>query len=377
MPFDLSRRALVAGAAAMLPTLAFAQGKPPAPGTSVLTGRVYGPDAPPINYPDPDVLIVSPEGARCFIGHSNIKRIGTGMVWAEGPAWSNQGQYVVWSDVTDDVQYRYIWETGQITPFRRPSYNSNGNTFDFQGRQISAQHGLRRVVRFEHDGTLTVIADSYNGQPLNSPNDIAVHKDGSIWFTDPYYGGQLSEGHPDDGAGPFTDGVANGNIGMGMLGVIGSKKQVRPPAVYRVDPSGRIDMVLEGNPKLVANGIAFSPDYSKLYLCWGHELAVADVQGEKLANLRPFTDCMVDGVKCSPDGHRVDMYGNVWSGSTAPLGYAGVTVWNPQGKLIGRVRTPETIANVSFCGPKRDFLFMAGSQSAYLLRVGVQGAAIS
>ena len=118
MKFDLSRRALVAGAAAMLPTMAFGQAKQPAPGTSVLTGRVYGPDAPPINYPDPDILITSPEGAKCFIGHSNIKRVGTGMVWAEGPAWSNQGQYVVWSDVTDDLQYRYIWETGEITPFR-------------------------------------------------------------------------------------------------------------------------------------------------------------------------------------------------------------------------------------------------------------------
>ncbi len=112
------------------------------------------------------MLIVSPEANKLFIGHSNIVRLGTGMIWAEGPAWSNQGQYVVWSDVTADVQYRYIWETGEITPFRRPSYNSNGNTFDFQGRQISAQHFLRRVVRFEHDGTLTVIADSYNGQPL-------------------------------------------------------------------------------------------------------------------------------------------------------------------------------------------------------------------
>ena len=298
------------------------------------------------------------------------------MIWAEGPAWSNQGQYVVWSDVTADVQYRYIWETGEITQFRKPTYNSNGNTFDFQGRQISAQHFLRRVVRFEHDGTLTVIADSYNGQPLNSPNDIAVHKDGSIWFTDPYYGGQLSEGHPDEGPGPFTDGVANGNIGNGMLGIVGSKKQVRPPAVYRVDPSGRIDVVLEGKAELVANGIAFSPDYSKVYLCWGRNLAVAEVEGAKIANLRTFTDCMVDGIKCGPDGHRVDAYGNVWSGSTAPLGYCGVTVWNPQGKLIGRIRLPEVCANVCFCGPKRDHLFMAGSQYAYLLHVGVQGAAI-
>lgn len=378
MTFDLTRRGLVAGAAALLPTAALAQTKAQlAPLTSIMTGRSYGPDAPPVAYPDPDILILAPEANKLFLGHSNIRRVGTGMIWAEGPAWSNQGQYVVWSDVTGDTQYRYIWETGEITPFRRPTYNSNGNTFDFQGRQISAQHFLRRVVRFEHDGTLTVVADSYNGQPLNSPNDIAVHKDGSIWFTDPYYGGQLSEGHPDDGQGPFTDGVANGNIGNGMLGVIGAKKQVRPPSVYRVDPSGRIDAVLEGKAGLVPNGIAFSPDYSKVYICWGPNIAEADVQGGKIANLHTFTDCMVDGVKCGPDGHRVDAYGNVWSGATAPLGYCGVTVWNPQGKLIARIRLPEVCANLCFCGPKRDHIFMAGSQSAYLLHVGVQGAAIS
>ena len=383
MTFNLSRRGLIAGAAVLMPTAAmssraWAQKGLLAPPVSVMTGRTYGPDAPPVSYPDPDVLILSPEANRLFLGHSNIKRVGTGYVWAEGPAWSNQGQYVVWSDVTGDVQYRYIWETGTITPFRSPSYNSNGNTFDMQGRQISAQHFLRRVVRFEHDGTLTVIADSYQGQPLNSPNDIAVHRDGSIWFTDPYYGGQLSEGHPDEGGGPFNPGnMQNGNIGNGMLGIVGSRKQVLPPSVYRVDPSGRIDRVLEGRADLVANGIAFSPDYSKAYICWGRDIAVADVQGEKLGSPRTLTDCMVDGVKCGPDGHRVDVLGNIWSGSTAPVGYAGVTVWNPQGKLIGRVRTPEVVSNVCFAGPKRDFLFMCGSQSVYLLRLNVQGAAIS
>ena len=372
----LTRRLMLAGAAASVPGLAFAQGKQLAPLNTILNGRTYGPDAPPVAYPDPDVLLLSPDASKLFIAHSNIKRVGTGMIWAEGPAWSNQGQYVVWSDVTGDVQYRYIWETGEITPFRRPSYNSNGNTFDFEGRQISAQHQLRRVVRFEHDGTLTVIADSYNGQPLNSPNDIAVHKDGSIWFTDPYYGGQLAEGHPDPTPGPMSDGVANPRIGMGMLGIVGSQKQVRPPAVYRVDPSGKIDVIVEGKPGLVPNGIAFSPDYSKVYFVWGANIDVADVVGTKIANQRVFTDCMVDGVKCGPDGHRVDMYGNVWSGSTAPLGYCGVTVWSPAGKLLGRIRLPEVCANLCFAGPKRDWLWMCGSQSVYLLRLGVQGAAI-
>ncbi|HYJ36556.1 MAG TPA: SMP-30/gluconolactonase/LRE family protein, partial [Rhizomicrobium sp.] len=347
-----------------------------APLSSILNGRTYGHDAPPNIYPDPDILILDPAANDCFIGHSSIKRVKTGFEWAEGPAWSEQGQYVVFSDVSKDIQYRYIWETGQITEFRRQSFNSNGNTFDFQGRQITAQHFLRRVIRWEHDGSMTVIADNYNGQPLNSPNDIAPHKDGSIWFTDPYYGAQLAEGHPDPGVAIFNPkGLANPNIGNGSAGIIGSQKQVRPPCVYRWDPSGRLDVMVEGKPGLVPNGIAFSPDYSKVYFVWGTGIDVADVVGNRIANQRRFTDCNVDGVHCGPDGHRVDVAGNVWSGSTSELGYMGVTVWNPAGKCIGRIRLPETCANVTFCGPKRDWLWMCASQSVYLVRLGIQGAA--
>jgi gluconolactonase len=376
MTFDLTRRGMIAGAAAIAPALAHAAEKPRlAPIASVLNGRDFGPNAPPTPYPDPDILVIDPD-ANLFVGHSFIKRVQTGFQWAEGPAWSNEGQYVVFSDVAGDVQYRYIWETGEVTPFRRPSYNGNGNTFDFQGRQISAQHFLRRVVRFEHDGSLTVLADNYNGQPLNSPNDIAVHKDGSVWFTDPYYGSLLQEGHPDDGPGVlYPGGLANNAIGNGMLGIVGAKKQVRPPSIYRVDPSGRIDVVLEGKPGLVPNGIAFSPDYAKVYFVWGEGIDVADVRGNGIANQRRFTDCNVDGIHCGPDGHRVDVAGNVWSGSTSVPGYMGVTVWNPAGKLIGRIRLPETCANLCFCGPKRDWLWMCASQSVYLVRLGIQGAA--
>jgi len=377
MTFDLTRRGMLAGAAVAVPSLAYAQAKPAlAPSTSILNGRIYGPDAPPNTYPDPDILILDPAANDCFIGHSSIKRVKTGFEWAEGPAWSSQGQYVVFSDVSKDIQYRYIWETGEITEYRRQSFNSNGNTFDFQGRQISAQHYLRRVIRWEHDGSMTVIADNYNGQPLNSPNDIAPHKDGSIWFTDPYYGAQLAEGHPDPGVAIFNPkGLANPNFGNGSAGIIGSQKQVRPPSVYRWDPSGRLDVIVEGKPGLVPNGIAFSPDYSKVYFVWGANIAVADVVGNKIANQRVFSDGMVDGVKCGFDGHRVDVAGNVWSGSTSVPGYMGVTVWNPAGKCIGRIRLPETCANVTFCGPKRDWLWMCASQSVYLVRLGIQGAA--
>jgi len=271
MTFNLTRRGILAGAAVSVPTLAFAQAKPPvAPITSIMNGRVYGPDAPPNIYPDPDILILDPAANDCFIGHSSIKRVKTGFEWAEGPAWSAQGQYVVFSDVTKDIQYRYIWETGEITEYRRQSFNSNGNTFDFQGRQITAQHYLRRVIRWEHDGSMTIIADNYNGQPLNSPNDIAPHKDGSIWFTDPYYGAQLAEGHPDPGVAIFNPkGLANPNIGNGSAGIIGSQKQVRPPSIYRWDPSGRLDVILEGKPGLVPNGIAFSAPLHQLRCGWG------------------------------------------------------------------------------------------------------------
>jgi gluconolactonase len=163
----LTRRG-ISRARPSVPTLAFAQGKAQlAPLSSILNGRVYGRDAPPNIYPDPDILILDPSANDVFIGHSSIKRVKTGFEWAEGPAWSEQGQYVVFSDVSKDIQYRYIWETGQITEYRHQSFNSNGNTFDFQGRQITAQHFLRRVIRWEHDGSMTVIADNYNGQPLN------------------------------------------------------------------------------------------------------------------------------------------------------------------------------------------------------------------
>jgi len=130
------------------------------------------------------------------VRYSPIQRLGTGYLWAEGPAWSGEGQYLVFSDVQGNTQYRLIWETGDIVPFRKPSFYSNGNCFDFQGRQLSCQHYFRRVVRWELDGSMTVVADAFEGKSLNAPNDIAAHPDGSIWFTDPGAGAGLSEGHP-------------------------------------------------------------------------------------------------------------------------------------------------------------------------------------
>ena len=380
---DLTRRTMLAGAAALPATHTLAQPAPPpaqpvpaqpifATPPSVVTNppRQWGPGAPPPFNPDPDILRADPAFGGLLIGQETIRRGGTGYHLAEGPAWSGIGMYVVFSDVKNDTQYRYLWETGRVSVLRKPSFGGNGNTFDHQGRQIATQDFFRRVVRWEADGSMTIIADKFNGKPLNAPNDVVPHKDGSIWFSDPAFGGTLAEGNPDADTlrDPFI-----GNSGVGIQGA-GSLKQELPPSVYRWDPSGRLDLVVPFEQNLAPNGLCFSPDYSKFYVIRGSGIYVGDVQGAKLSNLRPFTDCRVDGVRCGPDGMRADKAGNIWCSSAGPLGYAGVTCWNPDGKLIGRIRLPETCANLAFVGPKRDHLFMCANSSIYLLRVNIQGA---
>ena len=391
MSTHLTRRGVIAAAASAAPALAFGQERPrtPAP-PSVISEppRQWGPGAPPSIYPDPDVIVVDPSFLQYRVGLAAIHRVWTGFDWAEGPAWSGEGQYVVFSDVKGNTQYRYLWENRHVTPFRKPSWNSNGNSFDFEGRQLCCQDFFRRLVRFEHDGSMRVLAEQFEGKPLNSPNDIAPHPDGSVWFTDPPYGGQLSEGHPDvSGGASNPTGLYEAELGRSGVGLIGGTKRVLPTNTYRWDPSGRLDLVIHGNDLPDPNGLCFSPDYKTLYVVStgpgpgdnGHggrgTIFAFDVQGTKLTNQRQFSDCMVDGVHCGPDGLRADRAGNLWVGSNAPLGYAGVTVWNPAGKLIGRIRLPEVCANLCFAGPKRDYLFMTASQSIYLLRVNIQGAA--
>jgi gluconolactonase len=375
----ITRRSFVAGISALAPSLALAQAARPilgaAPSVVSQPPRQWGDSAPPDYYPDPDILIIDRSFSEYVYQWAGIRRLGTGFQWAEGPAWSSEGQYVVFSDVAGNTQYRYVWDDGRITPFRRPSFNGNGNSFDFQGRQLSCQHFLRRVVRWELDGSMTVIADSFEGKPLNSPNDIVPHPDGSIWFTDPPYGDALAEGHPDEAGGMANpNGLYNPALGNSGVGIIGGLKRALPANTYRWDPSGRLEIIISAEQDPHPNGLCFSPDYKTLYFM-NSTIYAFDVQGSKLSNMRPFTNCVVDGVTCSPDGFRADKAGNIWVGSNAPLGYGGVTVWNPAGKLIGRIRLPEVCANVCFAGPKRDYLFMCASQSVYMVRVGIQGAA--
>lgn len=328
----------------------------------VMAPRDYGPTAPPTGYPDPDLVVIEPEFGALILRNTPIRRLWTGALWAEGPAWSGEGRFLVWSDVAGNRQYRWLEDDERVSVFRMPSNNSNGNTFDFQGRQISCEHLTRRVVRYEHDGGVTTIAESFEGKRLNSPNDVVAHPDGSYWFTDPPYGRSWYEGRPEP--------------------------RELPTAVYRVDKSGAIARVITEEQIPDPNGLAFSPDHTKLYVVstgrgpgdagpgGRGDVFVLDVAGTTPSNPRRFSDFMIDGVKCSPDGIRCDATGHVWCASNAGLhaGYSGVTVWTPQGKLIGRIRLPEACANLAFGGPKRNRLFMTASQSLYAVYVNAQGA---
>ncbi|HWC97912.1 MAG TPA: SMP-30/gluconolactonase/LRE family protein [Candidatus Sulfopaludibacter sp.] len=310
----------------------------------------------PIRYTDPDVISLDKRFDKYKLGNAHLERVWTGAMWAEGCAWSGQGRYLVWSDIPNNRQLRYLEEDGHVSTFRVSDY-SNGNTFDYEGRQISCQHGLRRVVRFDPNGATTVIADKFNGKPLNSPNDVVVHPDGAIWFTDPPYG------------------------------ILGNYEgfQATPElkeAVYRVDSkTGKIDKVTDELDK--PNGICFSPDYKKAYICDTgdpKDIQVFDVvDGKSLRNKKQFTNMkMGSHTEGSADGIRADIDGNIWAGAGwAGAGYDGVHIFSPEGQRIGQIVLPEICANLCFGGSKRNRLFMAASQSLYSLYVGTRGAHIA
>ena len=286
----------------------------------------------------------------CLIGHARVERLWTGARWAEGPAWFGGGRYLVFSDIPNNRMMRFDECSGHTAVFRQPSNNSNGNTTDREGRLVTCEHLARRVTRTEHDGTITVLADRFNGKRFNSPNDVVVKSDGSIWFTDPSYGILADyEGKK-------------------------SESEIGACHIYRIDPStGAVSVVADDFVK--PNGLAFSRDESILYIAdtgISHDpkgpkhIRAFKVKsdGKTLGASSVFADCTAGLF----DGFRVDLDGRVWTSAGD-----GVHCYVPEGELIGKIRIPELVANVCFGGPARNRLFICGCTSLYSAYLAING----
>ena len=306
------------------------------------------PDAPG-RYPDPAVRALDPRFDRCRVHNAAVERLATGYRWVEGPVWFGDHRCLVWSDIPGNRMLRWDEATGVVTPFRSPADFANGHTRDRQGRLVSCEHLTRRVTRTEHDGSITVLIDRFDGRPLNAPNDVVVASDGSVWFTDP---------------------------GYGILSDYEGRRAALelPTAVYRLDPErGDTEPVVQDLER--PNGLCFAPGESRLYVVDSGStpgnIHVYDVAEGRVGAGRRFAD-MSPG---SSDGIRCDSEGNLWaSAGGGGDGYDGVHVFAPDGTLIGQVLLPEACANLCFGGAAGNRLFMAASRSIYALYVNATGA---
>jgi gluconolactonase len=303
-------------------------------------------------YPDPAIKSLDPSFAKLRLFNAGVEKLYSGTRWGEGPVWFGDARCLLWSDIPNDRILKWDDTTGAVSVFRQPSNNANGNTRDRAGRLVTCEHLTRRVTRTEYDGSITVILDAFDGRRLNSPNDVVVKSDGSIWFTDPPFGL----------ASRYEGGVA---------------EPERPACIYRVDgQTGTATVVADD--VLGPNGLAFSPDESKLYVIESRgvpnrKIRVFDVfDGRKLAN----NLILVDAGPGTPDGFRVDASGNLWCGwGMGDPELDGVMVFNPDGAPIGRVALPERCSNLCFGGARGNRLFMACGHGLYALYVNTTGAA--
>ncbi len=306
---------------------------------------------PSTYYPDPAVQTLLPSFEKYRLGLAAVERLATGLRWAEGPVWFGDARHLLVSDIPNNRILKWEEETGAVSVFRRPSNFANGNTRDRQGRLVTCEHGGRRVTRTEHDGEITVLMDGFEGKRLNSPNDVVVKSDGSIWFTDPPFG-LLSDY---EGA---------------------RAEQELPGSVYRLDPATGRAALLEDSMS-GPNGLAFSPDERTLYVVESRasprNILAYDVSadGTGISGRR----VLINAGPGTPDGFRLDEDGNLWCGwGMGKPELDGVMVFSAQGEPIGRIQLPERCANVCFGGLKRNRLFMASSQSVYALYVNTRGA---
>ena len=313
---------------------------------------------PSHRYPDPRIEVLHPSFAKYRIFSSTVEMLGSGMRWAEGPVWFGDGRYLLVSDIPNNRILRYDEATGGWGVFRSPSNMANGLARDAQGRLLTCEHGGRRITRTEYDGTITVLADRFEGKRLNSPNDIVCQANGAIWFTDPPFG---IGGHWE-----------------------GEKAEPElPHAVYRIDPaSGRLQQVL--TDLAGPNGLAFSPDGHVLYIVesraqphrkvWAYDVDAAGALSGKRLVIDAQGPGALDGIAVDEDGNLWCGWGSNGSPDAQPELLDGVRVFNPQGLAIGHIHLPERCANLCFGGAGRNRLFMAASHSLYALYVETRGA---